>query len=160
MILAIDASTKASGIAVFNENELIYYTCKTNNKPDVLDRIQYMVEQIQDIYLEYAPDNIVMQQVLPEQVGHNQNVYKALIYLQAAVVTMFHQYDKKVQLVVASHWRKNCGIQTGKGITRDRLKQSSVNLVKGIYNIDVNDDISDAICLGLSAIKERKNAVL
>lgn len=153
--LAIDASTKASGVAVFNDNKLEKYKCIQCNNYNVLDRIDFMMEQIQDVYLQYAPQVIVMQDVLPEEVCHNQNVYKALIYLQAVLVTMFHKYNRVVKLVTASHWRKQCGIKTGRGITRDVLKRSSQNLIKGIYGIDVSDDISDAICIGLAELKER-----
>ena len=153
-LLAIDASTKASGVAVFNGNKLETYKCIQCNESNVLDRIDFMMEQIQDVYLHFIPEIIVMQDVLPEEVGHNQNVYKALIYLQAVLVSMFHKYNRQVKLVTASHWRKQCGIKTGRGITRDQLKRSSKNLIKGIYNIDVNDDISDAICIGLAEIKQ------
>jgi Asp/Glu/hydantoin racemase len=59
---------------------------------------------------------------------------------------------------VASHWRAVCGIKTGKGIKREALKQASRNLVKQIYNADVNDDISDAICLGMAYLAEHKSA--
>lgn len=154
-LLAIDASTKASGVAIFYNNKLISYNCIQCNQYDVLDRIKEMTEKIESFYIKYNPQIIVMEDVLPAQIGHNQSIYKALIYLQASIVMMFHRYNKKVKLVVASHWRKQCGIKTGTGITRDILKQKSINLVKGIYNIDVTDDISDAICIGLAELKER-----
>ena len=154
-LLAIDASTKASGVAIFDNNKLIDYNCIQCNQYDVLDRIKEMTEKIESFYIKYNPQIIVMEDVLPAQIGHNQSIYKALIYLQASIVMMFHRYNKKVKLVVASHWRKQCGIKTGTGITRDILKQKSINLVKGIYNIDATDDISDAICIGLAELKER-----
>lgn len=152
--LAIDASTKATGIAVFDNNQLIKYDCINCYENNTLDRINYMADNIEKIYLEYNPQIIVMEDVMPEQVGHNQNVYKALIYLQAILVNMFHKYNKQIRLVTASHWRKQCGFKQGAGVTRQKLKQQSMNLVKGIYDIEVNDDISDAICLGLAEIKE------
>lgn len=31
-ILSIDASTKATGVAIFQDKELIYYNCITENK--------------------------------------------------------------------------------------------------------------------------------
>lgn len=74
------------------------------------------------------------------------------MYLQAAIILKLHDYKVKVNLVVASHWRKICGIKTGKGIKRDSLKAKSQALVKNIYNINVNDDISDSICLGMAYI--------
>ena len=66
---------------------------------------------------------------------------------------MLHKYDKQIELYAASHWRSVVNIKTGKGIKRENLKIASQNLVKAIYNIDVNDDISDAICLGIAYIK-------
>ena len=154
-MLAIDASTKASGIAIFDNKQLIKWDCIKCEENNVLNRINYMTKEIQQIYLKYDPQIIIMQDVLPEEVGHNQSVYKALIYLQAILINMFHKYNKIVKLVVASHWRKQCGFKQGAGVTRQKLKQYSINLVKGIYGIEVNDDISDAICLGLAEIKER-----
>lgn len=153
-LLAIDASTRSTGIAFFEKNKLVYYDCIIDSGKDVLSRIEYMTKEIQKIFLKYKPDKVIMQQVLPQEVGHNQNVYKSLMYLQAKIVLMFHEYKKNVKLVVASHWRKQCGFKTGSSVTRDRLKQQSQNLVKGIYGIESNDDISDAICLGLAEIIE------
>ena len=157
ILLAIDASTKATGIAIFDDVKLIHYECIQCNFGDVLDRIVYMTGKISDIYYKYRPDKIVMQEVLPQSVGHNQNVYKALIYLQAAIVITFHNFKKDIKLVVASHWRKMCGIKTGSNVSRQQLKRKSINLVEGIYNIEVNDDISDAICLGLAELKQESS---
>jgi len=80
-------------------------------------------------------------------------VYKALIYLQGETVTKLGILSYKVDLCVSGHWRRICGIQTGPGIRRETLKANSQRLVKMIYNLDVNDDISDAICLGIAYIK-------
>lgn len=55
-----------------------------------------------------------------------------------------------VHLIPVNHWRAVCKIKTGPGIKRDTLKKASQKLIKDTYNIDVNDDISDAICIGLS----------
>lgn len=94
-----------------------------------------------------------MEDILPSDVGNNQKIYKALIYLQAAIVLMFHKNKINVDFYVASHWRSVCGIKTGRGVKRDTLKQASIKLVKATYNIDVNDDIADAICMGIAYIK-------
>lgn len=94
-----------------------------------------------------------MEDILPEDVKHNQTVFKALIYLQAAIVLELHKSKSTVNLCTASHWRSQVGIHTGRGIKRESLKQASQKIVKSIYNIEVNDDISDAICIGIAYIK-------
>lgn len=154
-VLSIDASTKASGIAVFQDTNLIYYECIQEHNSDTLERIQNMSQRIKQAYEAFKPTDVVMEQVLPQDVKHNQQVYKALIYLQAAVALKLHEVGhKKINLVPAAHWRSICKIKMGKGIKRDQLKQSSIALVKKIYNLDVNDDISDAICLGMAYIQQ------
>lgn len=154
--LAIDASTKSSGVAVFNDGRLIHYQCITATQYNSLDRIIVMTQKLIDICKKYSPTDIVMQQVLPEDVKHNQNVYKALIYLQASVALAFHKLSYSITFFPVAHWRKICGIKMGPGIKRDQLKAASQNLVKQIYKIQVNDDISDAICLGMAYIMQQK----
>ena len=156
--LSIDASTKSTGVAIFKDKLLIKYECFQNNNNNVFKRIKYMSKKILQYYQIFKPDKIVMQQVLPEDVKHNQKVYKALIYLQAAVVLALDQVNRDVQLVPASHWRKICKIKMGAGYKREELKQQSKELIKNIYNISVNDDVSDAICLGMAYIKQHESA--
>lgn len=158
-IMAIDASTKSSGVSIFDKNnKLIYYTCIEIKSTDTLKRIQQMTKQIKEIFNQYKPQNIIMEDVLPEDVKHNQDVYKALIYLQAAIVLQLHKDNAKVNFCTASHWRKICGIKIGRGIKRQQLKKASQDLVKQKYSLDVNDDISDAICIGYSYIMQHSSA--
>ena len=80
------------------------------------------------------------------------------MYLQASIVLMFHQKKQKVEFYTASHWRKLCGIKTGGGIKRETLKKASIQLIKEKYNVDVNDDIADSICLGYAYALENGSA--
>jgi hypothetical protein len=93
-----------------------------------------------------------MEQVIPDNLNdakwtRNQATFKALFYLQAAIVLMFDHYDLEVELVGASTWRKWCGIKQG-GANRETLKFRDVEFVKNNYGLEVNDDIADAICIG------------
>ena len=54
----------------------------------------------------------------------------------------------KIEFIYASSWRKECGIKTGAGVKRETLKKNDIDFVKKTYNLDVNDDIADAICIG------------
>lgn len=157
-VLSIDASTKATGIAIFNNSHLIHYECITANQTDQLKRIKIMINRIQQVIKKFNPTDVIIQDVLPEDVKHNQNVFKALIYLQAGIALKLHQFGLKMNLYTASHWRSQIGIKIGRGIKRDQLKTASKKIVKAIYNIDVNDDISDSICLGIAYIKQHKSA--
>lgn len=157
--LAIDASTKSTGIAIFKQNKLFCYKCIKQNDNNTFTRIREMTKRIRQIYQQYQPTNIIMQDILPQDVKHNQKIFKALVYLQAMIVLQLDRLNApEVELTTANHWRKICGIKTGRGIKRQVLKEKSVNLIKQIYNINVNDDIADAICIGIAYIVEHKSA--
>ena len=156
--IAIDASTKSTGIVVFKDKQLTLINNIVNNNKSVLKRIKYMTDEIEKVFHQaeaIANDDkiqIVMEQVIPDNLADekwtkNQATFKALFYLQAAIVLMFDHYDLEVELVGASTWRKWCGIKQG-GVTRDILKQRDIDFVKQYYHKDVNDDVADAICIG------------
>ena len=147
-ILALDLSTKNTGWAVFENKELIDKGCIESTNTNVLNRISTIVNSLTEVYNNYLPQKIIVEEVLPDDVKHNQSVYKALMYLQAAVALEFNKYGKTLEFYTSSEWRKKCGIHTGRGIKRDALKAADIKFVKDNYNIDVNDDIADAICIG------------
>lgn len=147
-VLALDLSSKSTGWSFFEGEKLITYGCITCANPDSLFRIKKMTEEIKKIHQNFKPDSVICEDILPEDVHHNQNVFRTLQYLQAAVVLGLHDLGQKVEFYVSSEWRKKCGIKTGRGIKRDSLKFADVKFVKDNYNIDVNDDIADAICIG------------
>ena len=156
-VLAIDGSTTSTGIAIFDNLKLIYYECITPTG-DTLNRIEKIAHRIKMLYEQYEPNSVIMEQVLPEDVRHNQKTYKALIYLQAAIVLELNKKKQNVEFYIPSHWRKLCNIKTGPKIKRDQLKQASKDLIKKKYNIEVNDDISDAICIGNAYIQQHGSA--
>ena len=85
-VLAIDASSKSTGIAIFQDEKLIHYQCIIATDNSSFKRIVKMKNRILEIYKKYKPTNIIMEDVLPQDVKHNQSVYKVLIYLQAIIV--------------------------------------------------------------------------
>ena len=161
MILALDLSTRSTGWAIFENQKLIDYGCITATSTNVLNRINKITKELKEICNKYKPDDIIVEEVLPEDVKHNQTVFKALVYLQASVALLMNEYDKKLNFYVSSEWRKKCGIRTGRGITRDMVKAADIKFVKDNYNIEANDDICDAICIGhafVNKVEERKSA--
>lgn len=150
IIMAIDASTYSTGVAIFNNQKLIYQQCIRATSADLIDRVVFMSIRIQSIAKEYQPSDVIMEDPLPEECGHSQNTYRALMYLQAGVVIKLHEIGLNVKFYVSSHWRKLVGIKTGRGIKRQMLKGASIELVKAKFDLDVNDDIADAINIGVA----------
>ena len=150
MILALDASTRSTGYAVFDKNELITYGCLTASSNDLINRIQKIILGLNEVFKNYKIDKIILEEVRPEDGMQNIKTHRALMWLQGAIAMLAHEIDKKIEIeyMYPSQWRKHCGIGTGRGVKREVVKQRDIEFVKKTYGLDVNDDIADAIGIG------------
>lgn len=87
-----------------------------------------------------------MEEVRPD---YNSHTNKVLMWLQAAIVIAAYEINPKIKcsFVGASEWRAALSIQQGRGVKRETLKPRDIQYVKDKYNIKVNDDEADAICI-------------
>ena len=85
-VMAIDASTKSTGVAIFDNGNLITYKCLTCSDKNALDRIPKMVQMIMNMYNQDEIDKVIMEDVIPEDVNHNDKTFKPLIYLQGLIM--------------------------------------------------------------------------
>ena len=160
-ILSLDLSTKSSGWAYFKDGELKDHGCITSSSTDLIKRIYKMTEGIAEILNKYSIDKIIAEEVRPEGgygVG-NTKTHRALMWLQAATAFLIHDKYSNIEIeyIYPSSWRATLGIKNGRGIKRTTLKEQDIQFVKDKYNIVVNDDEADAICIGLSQYQEKDN---
>lgn len=146
-IMGVDASSKSFGYSIFEDKQLISYGCLTASSTDLIKRINKILKEFKEILSNNKDIEIIyMEEVIPT-LGKNNKTYKALMWLQGAVAILVHDNfpNMQIEYIYPSEWRSDCSIKTGKGITRGQLKQEDIAFVKKQYNIDVNDDIADAI---------------
>ena len=149
-ILSLDLSTKSSGWAIFDNGLLIESGCITSSSTDLLKRISAITDELKTIVEKHKQDKVIAEEVRPETGMHNLKTHRALMWLQGVVALMLYNYNKKLEmeLIYPSSWRASIGIKTGRGIKRTTLKEKDIQFVKENYNLDVNDDEADAICIG------------
>jgi len=141
-ILGLDTSTTSTGYAVLDNNKLISYgTIKTPKKADLLDKIIYIEEHIKQIIKAKGVEFIVIEDLA---VTRSASTTKALAGELYHLLVEFRKRDMLVVQVRPSEWRKVCKI---KGKCRKELKENAIQHVKKIYDLDVNDDEADAICI-------------
>lgn len=153
-ILSLDISTKSTGYAIFQENKLIAYgvIAPTGN---TITRIEKIADEINLLMLEYHPDIIYAEEPEPAFVKNNIDVYRKLTFAHGAIAIVLNHYSKEMQLCSASHWRKQVGIKTGRGITRTQLKPVDVAKANELFNLNTkNDDLADAVLIGQAYINE------
>lgn len=160
-IMAIDGSTKATGYAIFNEKKLEKYGCITASSTDLIKRIKKMITELEQILTDGGINKIILEEVRPEFTTTNLKTYKALMYLQAAIVFLIHERFNNIDIefVYPSEWRKLCGIKTGAGVRRESLKTKDINFVKDEYGVVVNDDEADAIAIGHAYVNKINNEI-
>lgn len=152
-IISIDASTKSTGVACFEGQNLIAYDCFTASSTSLVKRIKKITENLKSFITLNTPDKIVLEEVRPDPIAgttKNLKTYRALMYLQASIMFMLDESFPKVEVefVYPSSWRSQCGIKIGRGIKRTTLKEADIEFVKQTYGFTTNDDIADAICIG------------
>lgn len=159
-VMALDASSKSTGVAIFDDKKLIYYDCFTASSSDNIKRIQKITNDINDLLNKYNVNKIIMEEVIPEQ-GFRMQTHRILMWVQAAIAFMVHDNHPKttIEYINASSWRATCGIKVGGGIKREELKTEDIKFVERNYNISVNDDIADAIGIGHAYINQSKNEI-
>lgn len=160
-ILSLDASTKSTGFAIFNETKLETYGCLTASSTDLVKRISKIITELEQVLSQNTIDKIILEEVRPEQGLQNLKTHKALMYLQAAIVFLVHERFNAIEIeyVYPNEWRKACGIKTGSGVRRETLKPKDIQFVKDNYNIIVNDDIADAIGIGHAYVNKLDNEI-
>ena len=144
--LGIDASTKSTGIALFDDDKLISHKCITASSTDVVNRIQKIIGSLDAFLLDNKVDLIILEEVRPASEGNIQT-HRVLMWMQAAINFLIH--DKfpniKIDYVYPNEWRAWLGIHTGAGVRRESLKIKDIEWVKKNFNLELNDDEADAI---------------
>ena len=145
-ILSLDLSTKSSGWCIGQNGSLETHGCITASSRDVIKRIIKMRDQLSKIIKNNKIDKIIMEEVRSE---YNSHTNKVLMWLQAIIVITAYEIDSNIeyQFVGASTWRAALKIKQGRGVKRQVLKPQDIQYVQNKYNIQVNDDQADAICI-------------
>lgn len=170
ILVAFDQATYNTGFSVWNidSKELIYYGEINISKGNVNDRInhikhiiedeiynkikQYNIKFVfEDIQLQEEKENNYISFSKSSSKVNNVKTFKSLAWLQGVLLDFCLEKKIDFKLIFSSSWKSYCDI---KGSTRAVQKQNSINFVKEKFNIDVNSDQADAICLGWTAVNK------
>ena len=156
-IISLDLSSKSTGWCIYYDNKIQSYGCLQTSSKDVIARIYYMRDNLREIVNKHNIKKAIIEEVRTDY--QNIHTYKVLTWLQAAIIFMFYDIDKNIEIefMQPSEWRNKIGIRTGKGIKREELKKADIEYVKNKYNIEENDDICDSICLLDAYLSKNKN---
>lgn len=146
LILSIDASTSATGWAVFDDSQLVE-SGVIKAKGSFLERALVMASELRKVQLRTIKErgkpfeSIAIEK---NNVGgvNQQSVIKIGI---ATGIILGKLIADDVYFVNVSTWRKYSAI---KGRGKKELKQQAISLVSQLYQKQVKDDEADAIMIG------------
>ena len=158
IIIGLDISTKSTGYSVWENGKLVTSGCAATASSNVYKRIKKITTEIQQIVQKYKPDVVYAEQPQPAFVKNNINVYRKLTFAHGAIEMMLDEHNLKMTLCSSSHWRKYCGIKTGKGIKREQLKKEDIAAAYVILGRQpANDDEADAVLIGQSYVLQHNS---
>lgn len=140
-VLGLDTSTTSTGYCVMEDNKILAYgVIKPKKSLDAIDRIIYIEKEIKSIIKAKSVEYVCIEDLVSFR---NAYATKGLAGLLMHIQIELRKSDMLVITVRPSEWRKG----KVKGRTRQKLKSSAIEYIKNKYDLVVNDDEADAICI-------------
>lgn len=151
-LISLDTSTKSTGAAIYINGELSTYKCFDHSS--ILaseERLGKMVHSILDFLSDEMPDIVAVETA---SVSRNAHTQRFLTMIIGAIYGMCVQNNCFFFSFRPSEWRKLISDEK-RPRKREELKKWSKDQVKTKLNIETNnDDVSDAILIGLAYINK------
>lgn len=142
-VIGFDQATEKFGLSIWDDGKLSFFNLYTftGTLAQRLVKAKKLVEEI--VIKEWKPDYIVMEDI---QYQHGAVLtYKVLAMLLGIIEELCTEHGIKYEVVSPNVWRKFAGTC---GKTRQEEKKLSVATVKQKYNVNVSDDVAEAILIG------------
>lgn len=109
-----------------------------------------MCEKLNELIINSKPDYVILEDVALQS---NPLTLTTLARIQGAIIQSLLICNIPYSIYKPSSWRKMLCFNQGRGIARKELKKQAIQYVKNKFNIDVKEDICEAICIGQAYIK-------
>lgn len=142
-IVALDNATQRMGVSIFDDGKLVYYGLLTFTNINHIKRLNEIRDVIEKVIIpSWKPDFIQFEDILYKD---SYVAYEVLAKLIGLLEMSCDKFNITFNKVKSSVWRSHFGIN---GKNRVTEKTRAIELIKNMYNIDVNDDVAEAILIG------------
>lgn len=161
--ISIDQATKKCGYAIFENDIPIKYGILESTDKDIIKRIEEIYVQLYKIIKEYDIGYFIFEDTFSSL---NIKVSKTLCWLQGAIMQLAFVEDCGFLIYAPTSWRKLLGFkninkknpQPQFKNNREYKKHQAIEYVNNKFNLNLqkeDDDIAEAICIGLAYLAER-----
>ena len=153
-ILSLDQSSRTSGFAVFENNELIASGHFSFTDDDFGDRLYKIRKKVISLIEQYQPDKVYFEDIqLQANVGNNVDTFKKLAEVFGVIYELLTEKNIDNEAVLASVWKSKLRI---KGKDRTAQKKNAQEYVSVNYGYKSSQDECDAICIGAYGVINSK----
>lgn len=146
-LLALDQSSRITGYAIFDGNQLVSYGKFSLDDDDIGARLVKFRNKIQSLIEDNQINEVVFEDIqMQNNVINNIQTFKILAEIFGIVYELVTEMKIKNSAVLASVWKSTLGI---KGRTRPEQKKNAQNYVINTFSVKPTQDECDAICIGL-----------
>lgn len=152
-MVSADTSTTCTGLALYINGKLKEYielSLPSKKYHDTEERMSLMAKNIVTTLSKWKADMVYIE--IPQGAGGNVKLARQLGEMLGVVRGWCASHDADYTEMEPSEWRAWAGFDQG-GKKRPELKQMSIDLVKERHNIDVGDDVADAINIGYGVLQ-------
>lgn len=149
--LCFDQSTKLSAYSWWIDGQYIESNYIDLHKiKDTSERVRAMGVELCKVITAYKPDVVVIEEVAQQS---NALTLKLLARIQGIIIGYCAAHNIETYIVEPSKWRAILHFHQGAGVKREQLKSQAIQYIKDVYELDLDEDSCEAICIGAAAHK-------
>ena len=146
-VLALDQSSRITGYAFFEDGKLIKSGIIKLTNNDLGTRLVQLRDKVVEYINEWNIEYIIYEDIqLQGQSINNVETFKVLAEVIGNFEELFTELNIPHEAVLSTVWKSAVGV---KGRYRADQKKNAQLLVKQTYALEVSEDESDAICIGM-----------
>lgn len=155
-IIGCDQATQNFGISVFDDGKLVYFDC-IQFSGELDKRYADIMVFMDNVIKSWEPDLVIIEDIqLQQGTTGGYNAFKVLGGLLGIMKAVIAKNKVPHKEVLNKVWQSKFIIGGKDRITQ---KKNVVKKVKELFDIDVSDDIADAILIGKWGSLERAKSV-
>lgn len=144
-LLALDQSSKVTGVAIFEDGKLCKYS-KIDVDGELPYRLTEIRNRVKNIITEEGITEVAIEDIqLQSNVVNNVETYRTLAEVRGVLEELFQELKIPCSIVLAGTWKSKLGIR---GARRADQKRAAQEYIVNKYGIKPIQDICDAICIG------------
>ncbi len=153
-LLALDQSSRCSGWAIFEDEELVDSGTFTLKSDDIGERLVDYKKHVEKLICDNDIEEIAFEDIQMQNQINNVQTFKVLAEIFGVTQEYLVEQGHSYHVVSSNTWKSQLNI---KGKQRAEQKKNAKAYVLEHYNKKVSQDESDAICIGSCVILQNKN---